>query len=86
VSLLRFELGVSDELKPYSDIVNYNFMKWTLARNAGHVHFSDEQMAWLRMVKDFIAESLAITPEDLDLAPLTVTAAWASRRGIWENA
>jgi type I restriction enzyme R subunit len=69
VSLLRFELGISSELTPYSSIVNFNFMKWTLAKNAGNVHFTDEQMAWLRMVKDFIAESMAITPEDLDLAP-----------------
>jgi type I restriction enzyme R subunit len=74
VSLLRFELGISDELKPYSDIVNYNFMKWTLAKNAGNGHtgnghFTDEQMLWLRMVKDFFAQSLAITPEDFDLTP-----------------
>ena len=44
-------------------------MKWTLAKNAGNVHFTEEQMVWLRMVKDFIAESMAISPEDLDLAP-----------------
>jgi type I restriction enzyme R subunit len=69
VSLLRFELGISTELTPYSNIVNFNFMKWTLAKNAGHVHFTEEQMLWLRMVKDFIAESMAITPDDLDLAP-----------------
>jgi len=69
VSLLRFELGISAELTPYSNIVNFNFMKWTLAKNAGNIHFSDEQMVWLRMVKDFIAESMAISPDDLDLAP-----------------
>ncbi|MCL1876064.1 MAG: hypothetical protein FWF87_07400 [Synergistaceae bacterium] len=69
VSLLRFELGITTELAPYSDTVNYNFMRWTMAKNAGHVHFTDEQMNWLRMVKDFIANSMAITPDDLDLAP-----------------
>lgn len=69
VSLLRFELGISSELTPYSNIVNFNFMKWTLAKNAGNIHFSDEQMQWLRMVKDFIADSLAITAEDLDFTP-----------------
>jgi len=69
VSLLRFELGISPELTPYSKIVDFNFMRWTLAQNAGHVHFTDEQMKWLRMVKDFIADSMAITPDDLNLAP-----------------
>jgi type I restriction enzyme R subunit len=69
VSLLRFELGISAELTPYINNVNNNFMKWTLPKNAGQVHFTEEQMLWLRMVKDFIAESMAITPDDLDLAP-----------------
>jgi type I restriction enzyme R subunit len=69
VSLLRFEFGIAAELAPYADAVNFNFMRWTMAKNAGHVHFTDEQMDWLRMVKDFIADSLAITKDDLDLAP-----------------
>jgi len=69
VSLLRFELGITTELAPYSDTVNYNFMRWTLAKNAGSIQFTDEQMNWLRMIRDFIANSMAITAGDLDLAP-----------------
>lgn len=44
-------------------------MRWTLKRNAGAVHFSEEQMEWLRLIKDHIAVSLSIEPEDLDLNP-----------------
>ena len=69
VSLLRFELGITTELTPYSDTVNYNFMRWTMAKNAGNIQFTDEQMNWLRMIRDFIANSMAITTEDLNLAP-----------------
>jgi len=69
VALLKFELGITTDLVPYSDTINYNFMKWTMAKNAGHIHFSEEQMDWLRMIKDFIASSLAITTNDLELAP-----------------
>jgi type I restriction enzyme R subunit len=69
VALLKFELGITTDLAPYSDTINYNFMKWTMAKNAGNVHFTQEQMEWLRMIKDFIASSLAITTEDLELAP-----------------
>ena len=69
VSLLRFELGVATELTPYSDTVSYNFMRWTMAKNAGNVHFTEEQMDWLRMIKDFIANSMAITSDDLNLVP-----------------
>ena len=69
ISLIRFEMGYSDELSPFADRVNYNFMQWTLRRNAGAVHFTDEQMEWLRLIKDHIAASLSIEPEDLDLSP-----------------
>ena len=69
ISIIRFEMGYSDNLTPFADKVNYNFMQWTLRRNAGAVHFSDEQMEWLRLIKDHIATSLSIVPDDLDLSP-----------------
>jgi len=69
VSLIRYELGYAAELAPYADLVNYNFMRWTLAKNAGHVHFTEEQISWLRMIKDHIAASLSIEPDDLELSP-----------------
>ena len=69
ISIIRFEMGYADDLQPFSDKVNYNFMQWTLRRNAGAVHFNDEQMEWLRLIKDHIISSLSIEPEDLDLSP-----------------
>lgn len=69
ISIIRFEMGYADNLSPFADKVNYNFMQWTLRRNAGAVHFTDEQMEWLRLIKDHIAVSLSIEPADLDLNP-----------------
>lgn len=69
ISLIRFEMGYTDNLQPFSDRVNYNFMQWTLKRNAGAVHFTEEQMEWLRLVKDHIAASLSIEKDDLELSP-----------------
>ncbi len=69
VSIIRFEMGYTDRLTPFADRVNYNFMQWTLRRNAGAVHFTDEQMEWLRLVKDHIAASLSIEESDLELSP-----------------
>lgn len=69
ISLIRFEMGYFDHLSPFADRVNYNFMQWTLKKNAGAVHFTEEQMGWLRMIKDHIIVSLSILPEDLDLTP-----------------
>lgn len=69
ISIIRFEMGYADNLAPFVDRVNYNFMQWTLRKNAGAVHFTDEQMEWLRLIKDHIASSLSIEPNDLDLSP-----------------
>lgn len=69
ISIIRFEMGYADNLAPFADKVNYNFMQWTLRRNAGNVHFTDEQMDWLRLIKDHIAVSLSVEPADLDLSP-----------------
>lgn len=69
VSLIKFELGYASELSPFADTVNYHFMRWTLAKNAGHIHFTEEQMDWLRMIKDHIATSLSVVPDDLELSP-----------------
>lgn len=69
ISMIRFELGYQDKLTPFADQVNYNFMQWTLKKNAGADHFTDEQMEWLRIIKDHIIVSLSVEPEDLDLSP-----------------
>lgn len=69
ISLIRFEMGYADDLSPFADKVNYNFMQWTFRKNSGDVHFTEEQMQWLRLIKDHIIASLSILPEDLDLTP-----------------
>lgn len=69
ISMIRFEMGYADTLVPFTDKVNYNFMQWTFKKNAGHIQFTEEQMEWLRLIKDHIAISLSILPADLDLTP-----------------
>ena len=69
ISIIRFEMGYTENLSPFAERVNYNFMEWTLRKNAGAVHFSEEQMEWLRLIKEHIITSLSIEPSDLDLTP-----------------
>lgn len=69
ISIIRFEMGYADTLTPFADKVNYNFMQWTFKKNAGNIQFTEEQMVWLRLIKDHIAVSLSVLPEDLDLTP-----------------
>ncbi len=69
ISLIRFELGIDTLLEPYSEIVNRNFKEWVFKRNAGHVQFTDEQMQWLRMIKDHIISSVRIDKDDFERTP-----------------
>jgi len=69
ISLLRFEIGIDQELEPYSEIVNRNFKEWIFKKNAGHIQFTDEQTEWLRMIKDHIVSSVNIERNDFDNTP-----------------
>ncbi len=40
-------------------------------REAGHQLFTPEQLAWLNLIRDHIATSLSIEPEDFDYAPFS---------------
>lgn len=69
ISIIRFEIGVTDELTTFADRVNANFKEWTFKKNAGYSQFTEEQMEWLRLIKDHIISSLSILDEDLDYTP-----------------
>src|SRR5690606_7006987 len=70
VSLIRKEAGIDGQLTPYDATVQENFRKWIFQQNAGqHNKFTEEQLAWLRMIKDHIASSFHIDMEDLDYTP-----------------
>ena len=69
VSLLRFELGQTTELNLFSAEIDLKFKTWIFAKNAGHGQFTDEQMEWLRMIRDHIATSMQITTNDLEYTP-----------------
>lgn len=69
VSLVRATSGIDKTLTPYSTTVNKNFQDWVFAKQAGALKFTEEQMNWLRMIKDHIATSVHFGKEDLDYAP-----------------
>ena len=70
VSLLRRVVGLDESLTDYSALVRQRFQEWVFKRHAGNApKFTDEQMAWLRMIADHIATSFHVTKDDLELAP-----------------
>nr|WP_290443838.1 DEAD/DEAH box helicase family protein [Halomonas sp. Mc5H-6] len=70
VALIRRVTGLDPTLTHYSERVRRNFQNWVLNRHAGHGEkFTEEQMAWLRMIRDHLATSFTIERDDLDMAP-----------------
>ncbi|MDR2694477.1 MAG: DEAD/DEAH box helicase family protein [Chitinispirillales bacterium] len=69
VSLVRFQLGQTTELTAFSSEVARRFKSWTFEKQKGTLKFTDEQMGWLRMLRDHIAASMSVTSEHLELSP-----------------
>ncbi len=70
VSLIRRACGIDSELKAFDKTIDENFKKWIFKQNAGqHNRFTNEQMDWLRMIKDHIVSSYHIELDDLDYTP-----------------
>ena len=70
VSLIRRACGIDNSLSAYDKTIDENFKKWIFQQNAGqHNRFTQEQMDWLRMIKDHVVSSYHIEMEDLDYTP-----------------
>ncbi|MBL7796734.1 MAG: DEAD/DEAH box helicase family protein [Saprospiraceae bacterium] len=69
VALIRRVLGNDDTLTAYDKTVDRNFQDWVFRKQAGAVKFSEEQMQWLRMIKDYVATSFHLDRDDFDLSP-----------------
>ncbi|GAA4451400.1 type I restriction-modification enzyme R subunit C-terminal domain-containing protein [Nibrella saemangeumensis] len=69
VSLIRRVLEIDPALTAYDITVNRNFQNWVFRKQAGTLKFTEEQMEWLRMMKDFIAQSIHLDRDDFELSP-----------------
>jgi len=69
VSLMRKVCGMDAQLTAFDKTVDKNFQGWVFRKQAGTLKFTEEQMQWLRMIKDYVANSFHIDREDFDLSP-----------------
>lgn len=70
VSLIRKVIGIDTTLTSYDKTVDKNFQDWIFKKNAGqHNAFTETQMQWLRMMKDYVSNSFNIEKNDFDLSP-----------------
>nr|MDT0660336.1 type I restriction-modification enzyme R subunit C-terminal domain-containing protein [Micromonospora sp. DSM 115978] len=71
VSLIRYELGLDGDLRPYRSVVEERFQGWLARQKQAGATFGRSQMWWLERIRDVIASSAGITVDDLDGAPFT---------------
>lgn len=69
VSLIRRVTGVDSKLTAFDLTVDRNFQNWVFEKQAGALKFNEEQMNWLRMMKEHIASSFHIEVDDMDRTP-----------------
>jgi type I restriction enzyme R subunit len=73
VSLLRYALHRDPELVPYPERVRERFDRWLAQQATQGRTFTDQQRHWLEMMRDHIATSLEIEPDDFGLTPFVET-------------
>jgi type I restriction enzyme, R subunit len=70
VSLIRKVTGIDASLTGFDKTVDKNFQAWVFKKQAGTTtKFNEEQMQWLRMIKDYVASSFHMDKEDFELDP-----------------
>ena len=65
ISLVRFATGQVDVLEPYTARVEQRFNLWIGRQKKAGRDFNEEQMNWLRAIKDYLAANVEIATADL---------------------
>jgi len=71
VSLVRFALHQEGELVPFADEVEARYERWLAMQEEAGRAFTDEQRAWLALIRDHVAGGLTISVEDFDYSPFS---------------
>jgi type I restriction enzyme R subunit len=69
VALVRFALEQQPVLAPFADSVSERFNEWLMDKAKAGTTFQPEQLAWLNLIREHIATTTSIDPEDFDYAP-----------------
>lgn len=84
VALIRRVTGLDDRLTTNEDRVRRNFQNWILRRHQGAGEkFTEDQMEWLRMIRDHVATSFRIEVDDLDYAPFDALGGLGRMHGLF---
>jgi type I restriction enzyme R subunit len=65
ISLVRFATSQADTLEPYAARVDQKFNLWIGRQKKAGRDYTEEQMNWLKAIKDYLAANVEIAPADL---------------------
>lgn len=86
LSLVKFAIGLDNELKPFADQVDGKFKQWIFRHNAQRkTAFTPEQTEWLRLIKEHIATSAGIERNDFDYSSFADKGGLQKVWGLFEN-
>ena len=69
VSLLRFTVGLDDDLVPFADRVRERYIGWLAQQEQSGTRFTVTERWWLDRMMEVIAASAGISADDLDESP-----------------
>ncbi|MFD4787539.1 DEAD/DEAH box helicase family protein [Streptomyces sp. NPDC058459] len=69
IGLLRYELGIDKEVRPYRVLVEERYTAWLAQQEQAGAAFTPDQMWWLDKIVDVIATDAAIEPDQLRDVP-----------------
>lgn len=69
ISLVRFAVGLDKELEPFAAKVEQRFNLWIGRQKKAGKEYTEEQMGWLRLIKDHLAANVEIEPRSFMESP-----------------
>lgn len=69
ISLVRFTLGRDEVLEPFSVKVEQRFNLWIGRQKKAGKEYTEEQLGWLRLIRDYLAANVEISPRDFLESP-----------------
>ncbi|ONK12035.1 DEAD/DEAH box helicase family protein [Streptomyces sp. MP131-18] len=71
IPLIRYELKADEDLRPYRERVEERFEQWLQRQHQSGIEYTEEQMWWLRAIRDVIVSDIGISPTEFNAEPFT---------------
>ena len=85
ISLVRKAIDPARDLVAYPLTVDERFQNWLAQQTQAGTTFTDDQLTWLNRIKDHLATSLAIAPDDFELEPFVSHGGFGRANGAFNG-